>query len=48
MGSYGGARVELMDKGAAAGPGHLSFTDGLSVDLGRCTGVSVAWKIPAA
>jgi len=48
LGSCGGARVELMDEGAAAGPGLLSFTDGLGVDLGRCTGVNVAWKVPAA
>ena len=42
------ARVELLDECAAAGPGHLSFTDRLSVDLGRCTRVSVPWKVPAA
>ena len=48
MGSYGGAQVELVDEGIAASPGRLGFTDGLGVDLGRCTGVSVAWKIPVA
>jgi hypothetical protein len=42
------ARVELLDECAAAGPGHLSFTDRLSVDLERCTRVSVPWKVPAA
>ena len=47
MGSYGGAQVELVDEGIAASPGRLGFTDGLGVDLGRCTGVSVAWKVPA-